>query len=121
MDQPSSPTPIPTPAPTPAASGDQNNKLWAILGYIIPILFFVPLLGDQKNNPYVRWHANQQLDLLLFWIVVNVVLPMIPLLGWALIPIAYIFGLVLMIMGIMNAQSSDHKRLPLIGKLELLK
>lgn len=100
---------------------DNTAKLWAILGYIIPILFFVPLLGDDKNKPAVRWHANQQLDLLLYWVVVNMVLPIIPILGWILIPFAYIFGLVLMIMGIINAQQPTLKRLPLIGKIELLK
>jgi uncharacterized membrane protein len=99
----------------------ENTKLWAILGYIIPILFFVPLLGEDKNKPGVRWHANQQLNLLLFWVVTNMVLPVIPILGWMLIPVAYIVGLVLMIMGVMNAQSSELKRLPLIGKIELLK
>jgi len=100
---------------------DQTSKLWATIGYIIPILFFVPLLGDEKSKPYVRWHANQQLNLLLYWVVVNGVLPLIPILGWLLIPIAYLFGLALAIMGIMNAQQSAQKRLPLIGKFELLK
>ena len=103
------------------APAESNTKLWAILGYIIPILFFVPLLGDDKNKPAVRWHANQQLNLLLYWTAVNVVLPLIPILGWMLIPVAYIFGLALMVIGIMNAQQTTLKRLPLIGKIELLK
>lgn len=102
-------------------TSDQTSKLWAILGYVIPILFFIPLLGEEKNKPYVRWHANQQLNLLLYWVVVNGILPLIPFLGWLLMPIGWIFGLVLMIMGIMSAQQGTQKRLPLIGKMELLK
>ncbi len=104
-----------------SAGATSNQKLWAIIGYIIPILFFVPLLGDDKKNPFARFHANQQLNLLLFWAVVSGVLPMIPVIGWVLMPFGYIFGLVLMILGIINAQQGAQKRLPLIGKIELLK
>lgn len=101
--------------------GQSDTKLWAIIGYILPILFFVPLLGVEKSNPSVRFHANQQLNLLLYGIVATVVLPLIPVIGWFLMPIAYIFGLALMIIGIINVQQNSLKGLPLIGQIELLK
>jgi uncharacterized membrane protein len=109
----------PLPPAVPVAPGD--NKLWAIIGYILPILFFVPLLGAEKNNSSVRFHANQQLNLLLFWVVTSGVLPLIPIIGWVLMPVAYIFGLALMVIGIINVQQNSLKALPLIGKIELLK
>ena len=46
----------------------EKNKALAIVGYIIPILFFIPLVTDAKNSPYAKFHANQQLNLLLFWV-----------------------------------------------------
>lgn len=99
----------------------EQHKLWAILGYILPILFFIPLLSEAKSNPYAKFHANQQLNLLLFWVVTSVVLPMIPFIGWILMPFCYIVGVVFMIIGIMNASQGQLKALPLIGKFELIK
>lgn len=116
LGQPSLPTPPPV-APT----SDQESKLWGIIGYILPVLFFVPLLGEDKNKPFVRFHANQQLDLLLYWVIVSVVLPVIPIIGWILMPVAYIFGLALMILGLINVSQNAQKRLPLIGKITLIK
>ena len=102
-------------------SDADQTKLWGILGYVIPILFFVPLVGELKDNAFARFHANQQLNLLLYWVVVNVVLGMIPFIGWVLLPFSYLFGLVLMIMGIMNVSKGEQKPLVLIGGINLIK
>ena len=46
--------------------GISDHKMYAILGYILPFLFFLPLLSESsKNNPFARFHANQQLILLI--------------------------------------------------------
>ncbi|MDD3487351.1 MAG: DUF4870 domain-containing protein [Candidatus Moranbacteria bacterium] len=105
-----------------ASAGDvEKNKALAIVGYIIPILFFVPLVSDAKNSPYAKFHANQQLNLLLSWIVVNVVGTMVPFLGWFIIwPLGSIFLIVVMIMGILNASKGEMKELPLIGGFKLI-
>jgi uncharacterized membrane protein len=100
-------------------SNDQN-RLFAIIGYIIPILFFVPLLSDAKKDPYAKFHANQQLNLLLYWIALNIIV-MIPILGWLVYMVGVLFGFVLIVMGVMNASSSSQKPLPLIGKFALIK
>jgi len=83
----------------------EKNKAMAIIGYIFPILFFIPLLNDEtKNSPFARFHANQQLVLLISSIVVTTVGGIIPIIGWFLIlPIGSIIILVLAIMGIINA------------------
>ena len=51
----------------------EKNKAMAIVGYIIPILFFIPLVTDAKNSPFAKFHANQQLNFLLFLVVGYVV------------------------------------------------
>jgi len=101
----------------------ERNKAMAIVGYVIPILFFVPLLSQEsKKSIFAKFHANQQLNLLLAAIVVNVVGTLIPILGWFIIlPLGSIFIIVVAIMGIVSAAKGEMKKLPLIGEFELLK
>ncbi len=108
------------PAVASSPSDADNHKAIAIIGYIIPILFFLPLLSDAKKNHYAKFHANQQLNLLLFWVALSVI-GIVPILGWLVMFIGWIFGIVLLIMGIINAANGSTKQLPLIGKFELIK
>jgi uncharacterized membrane protein len=100
----------------------EKNKAMAIVGYIIPILFFIPLISDGKNSPFAKFHANQQLVLLIAAVVINVVGGIIPFLGWFIIlPLGCIFLLVVAIMGIINASKGEMKKLPLMGGIEIIK
>ncbi len=100
---------------------DQNKAL-AIIGYIFPFLFFVPLITDAKNSHYAKFHANQQLNLLLAIIIVNIAGTIIPVLGWFLIlPIGTIILIVLAIMGIVNAAKGETKPLPITGGFTLIR
>lgn len=107
--------------PTGGSSDAEKNKAMAIVGYIIPILFFIPLVTDAKNSPFAKFHANQQLNLLLGWIVVNVVGGILPFIGWFIIlPLGTIFLIVVMIMGIIHASKGEMKELPVIGGFKLI-
>lgn len=100
----------------------EDNKAMAIIGYILPILFFLPLVTDAKNSSFAKFHANQQLSLLITAVLVNIVGTMIPILGWFLIlPLGYLFVLVLVILGVINALNGKMKKLPVIGGFEILK
>jgi uncharacterized membrane protein len=108
--------------PTVDKADVDKNKAMAIVGYIIPILFFIPLVTEAKNSVFAKFHANQQLNLLLAAIAVNVVGGIIPILGWFIIlPIGTIMLLVFAIMGIINGAKGEMKKLPLIGGFELIK
>ncbi len=92
----------------------------AWLSYL-SILLVIPLVL-QKDNPYTKFHVKQGLVLLILEIILSVVsklLVFIPFLGPFLasliIPLAWIFVLVLIIMGIINALQGKTQRLPLIG------
>ena len=112
----------PNEAPKKESSDVEKNKPMAIIGYIIPILFFIPLVSDAKDSPFAKFHANQQLNLLLAAIAVNVVGTVIPFLGWFIIlPLGSILLIVFAIMGIINAVKGEKKALPLIGGFELIK
>lgn len=112
-------------APAPKAEGSdvEKNKVMAIVGYIIPLLFFIPLLSDEsKNSPFAKFHANQQLVLLISAVIVNIVGSIIPIIGWFIIlPIGCIVLLVLAIMGIINGAKGEMKKLPIIGGFEIIK
>lgn len=97
-------------------------RLFGILGYIFPILFFLPLVTDAKDNTFAKYHANQQLLLLLFLIIGNTAASILTviLIGLLLYPVVWIFGLVCMVLGIMNVVNDRQKPLPLIGTITTL-
>ena len=113
-----------TPAPVAPNSAVADHKLFAILGYILPILFFIPMIQESsKNNEFARFHANQQLNLLGVCIAVYVfgqILYSISYMLFTLIPILNLALLVLAIMGIVHAAQGQMKELPLIGKFKFL-
>lgn len=116
-------TPPVTPA-APAGNSDvEKNKLFAIIGYIFPILFFVPLVSDAKNSPFAKYHANQQLNFLLFTVVGYIASSILTfiLIGILLWFVVCIGSIVFMIMGIINASKGEMKPLPVIGGWQLIK
>ncbi len=93
--------------------GSGKNIGMAVLAYII---FFLPLLTDAKNDPFVKFHVKQGLVLLITEVVVSVVGTIVPFLGWFIIlPIGSLLVLLLWIMGIVHAINGTEKELPLVG------
>lgn len=105
-----------------ATETDQNIKTMAALAYII---FFIPMLTN-KDSKFAMYHANQGLVLLLTWMAlwfVSMVLGAIMLFvgGLFLMPLVGLAGIVLAVMGILNALNGEMKPLPVIGGITLLK
>lgn len=95
----------------------EKNKVMAGLAYI---LFFLPLIACPESK-YGKFHANQGLLLLIAGIGGNIVLGIIPIIGWLLLPFYGIAIFVLAIMGLVNGLGGKAKRLPIIGKFDILK
>ena len=95
-----------------------NNKVVALLSYI-GILFLVPLLAA-KESKYAQFHANQGLVLFIANLILGVAAA-IPVLGWIVSAVGYIFTFVCMILGIVNAAQGKAKELPYIGKYRIIK
>jgi uncharacterized membrane protein len=92
---------------------NQKNTGMAIVAYII---FFIPLLTDSKNDPFVKYHVKQGLLIFIGWILISIISWILP---WQLGIIVTILNLgvfVLMIIGIMSAAKGEQKPLPIIGK-----
>ncbi|QJD83198.1 DUF4870 domain-containing protein [Cohnella herbarum] len=102
---------------TVSESDIRQNKGITIVAYI---LFFIPLLAA-KESPFAQFHAKQGFNLFLLALAVNIVLGIIPIIGWLLLPLANLGVLVLAIIGILNVVNGQVKRLPLIGDIVILK
>jgi len=99
---------------SPAQSQPEQKKKNIGMAIVAYILFFVPLLTESKNDPFVKYHIKQGLVLFITSFIVMIVsrMPVIQLFTWPL----NIVVLILFIMGIMNAVNGKEKPLPLIGK-----
>jgi len=95
------------------SSAKEKNTGMAIVAYII---FFIPLLTEAKNDPFVKFHVQQGLALFICGVIVWIINSILP---WQLRIISQLFNiclLVLMIIGIINASRGEKNPLPLIGK-----
>ena len=107
---------------SPADADVRRNRLWAALSYLC-VLVVLPLLFA-RESPYVRFHANQGLLLLLFTVLsyilltlLNLFTPFFAVLRLLLLVIAA----VLMCYGIFNALFGRVQPMPLFGDLTLVK
>lgn len=92
----------------------KKNVAMAIVAYII---FFIPLLTKDKDDPFVKYHVKQGLTLFLASVIVWMVVQVVPIIGPLFIgPILNIAIIVLLVIGIMNAANGVEKPLPLIGQ-----
>ncbi|MFH0987610.1 MAG: hypothetical protein V1841_01815 [Patescibacteria group bacterium] len=87
----------------------EKNTGMAILAYV---LFFIPLLTDAKNDPFVKYHVRQGLVLFIAWIVAGVLGSIFWIIAWILPLLVF----VLWIIGIMNAANGQEKPVPVIGQ-----
>ncbi len=113
----------------------QNGKVMGILSYL-GFLVLIPIFAE-KDNRFVRFHANQGLVLLGLEIIYNIVVKVITkilyriLWPWPLSMIATVISAVLgtlglvflvwMILGIVNVCNGKAKELPIIGGIRILK
>ena len=97
-----------------------KNSIFAILAYLIPVLFFIPFIAD-KNSSYCKFHANESFLWFVTLIVLGVVcgiIGLIPIIGfiikriafplvWLAIDFAFVYGSI----------KGKAYRLPFIGSL----
>lgn len=90
----------------------KKNTGMAIVAYII---FFIPLLTEAKNDPFVKYHVKQGLILFIGY-VIEMFVGTIPFFGWIITPLLGVILFILFIIGIINAINGKEKPLPVIGK-----
>lgn len=110
------PPPIPPPVVEKSSTGLDVN-LAAVIAYALGFVTGIILLVVEKDSKFVRFHAWQSTITFGGLFVVNVVLGVIPILGWLisflLIPVTLILWIILMV----KAFQGETFKLPIIGDI----
>lgn len=99
------------------ASDAAANRGICILCYLGP-LFLIPYF-TRRASPFVSFHSNQGLVLLLFELIGGIALH-VPFLGWLIGAFCGIFAFICFVLGIINVSNGEMKPLPLIGGISIL-
>ena len=121
-----------------AADPEQNNqdaekqsyglkqcRTFAVIGYIIPPIFFLSLIDENtKQIPFARFHANQQLIILIMLLALqflhSTVLIMLGSLGSMIMSFASVAIFALAVWGAYHAYKEKMKDLPFVGHFRIL-
>ena len=85
------------------------------LSYFVIIGIIWLILEPYNKNRFIRFHAFQALSLGVVSIGVNMVLGMIPILGWIIIPFFSLGVFVLAVVCAVKAFQNEKFKLPVIG------
>jgi uncharacterized membrane protein len=101
----------------PAQSGLSDNAAGA-LAYvtIIPAIIFL-IVEPYNKNSYVRFHSWQSIFLGIAAFAIQIVLSVIPIVGWIIIPFFLLGFLVLWLIVLLKALKGQRFKLPVIGEL----
>ena len=81
---------------------------------IIPAIVFL-VMEPYNKSKFVRFHAFQCLFLFVALVAVDIVLGMIPIVGWMLAPLVGLAGFVLAIVSLLKAYQGQMWKIPVIG------
>lgn len=84
-----------------------------VLGFITGIIF---LLIEEKNR-FVRFHAMQSIFFSGSLLIINIVLSVIPFLGWGISWLISVLAFVVWIVLMIKAYQNERYKLPIIGDL----
>jgi uncharacterized membrane protein len=100
-----------------AQSGLSDNAAGA-LAYvtIIPAIIFL-IVEPYNKNSYVRFHSWQSIFLGIAAFAIQIVLSVIPVIGWIIIPFVLVAFLVVWILALLKALKGERYKLPVIGAL----
>lgn len=99
--------------PTPEKTGSGKNTTMAVVAYL---LFFVPLLTESKNDPFVKFHVKQGIVLVVLSLLNAVLAAVLSFIWFAIAPLVSLAIFVLLIMGIINAVNGKMEPVPVVGK-----
>ncbi|MDO9510069.1 MAG: hypothetical protein Q7J14_02145 [Candidatus Magasanikbacteria bacterium] len=109
--------PEPQPQTQNTGSDVGSGKVCAVLSYLLVGIIWYFVDENMKKNTFAKFHVKQSLVLLVVSLILQTVGTVLPVIGWFLIlPLAGIFSLILMLIGIINALNGKTKELPIIGK-----
>jgi uncharacterized membrane protein len=103
--------------PQPVQSGLSDTAAGAIAYItIIPAIIFL-IVEPYNKNSFVRFHSWQSIFLGIAAFAIDIILSVIPIVGWIIIPFAMIGFLIIWVIVLMKALKGERYKLPVIGKL----
>lgn len=92
----------------------EAGKLFAILSYVVPFFFLVPLI--QRNNRFAHFHALQMLAIVVLSILLGTIAFLIPGSLAALVsPVFLLVQLALIVFGVIHAAKGLAAQPPILG------
>ena len=92
----------------------ETGKAFAILSYLVPFFFLVPLI--QKRNPFAQFHARQALAIIVVSILLTLVAYILPLALLRLAsPVFLLIQVALIVFGVLHAARGQATPLPVVG------
>ena len=108
---------MPEQSPSAANQSGLSDNASGGLAYItiIPAIIFL-VVEPYNRNSYIRFHAWQCIFLGITAIAIQIVLGIIPVIGWIILPFASLGILIVWIIALMKALKGEKYQLPIIGK-----
>jgi uncharacterized membrane protein len=98
------------------STGMQPN-LAALLCYLFGVITGIIFYIIEKENKFVRFHAMQSIITFGALFVLQMLLMVIPLIGWVLMPIVGIVSLILWVILMIKAYKGETFKLPFVGDI----
>ncbi|OGG00538.1 hypothetical protein A2Y99_04195 [Candidatus Gottesmanbacteria bacterium RBG_13_37_7] len=103
------------------AEKGSNEKMMGAVAYLLGFVTGVVLLIVEKKNEFIRFHAMQSTIVFGLLFLVNLILGIIPVLGWAVVlfisPILTLVAFILWLVLMWKAYSGEKYKLPYFGDL----
>jgi len=105
-------------AAIPAQQGGLSENAAGAIAYItfIPAILFL-IMEPYNRSSFVRFHSWQSIFLGIAVIAVNLVLGIIPVIGWIIAPLLSIGFLIVWVIVLIKASKGERYKLPFIGNL----
>lgn len=96
------------------STGIQANVA-GLLCYLLGVVTGVVFILIEKENKFVRFHAMQSIVVFGVLFVLGVALGFLPVVGLPLLPVLWIFEIVLWVVLMIKAYQGEHFKLPIAG------
>ena len=94
-----------------------DEKLGALLTYVLGFVTGIVFLIIEKKNKFVRFHAMQSTIFFGGLFVVQLILGVIPIIGWLLNLAISIYEFIMWIVCMIKAYNGEKYELPIAGKM----
>jgi uncharacterized membrane protein len=105
-----------TPEPLPAPEQTTSPNVIGGLAYltIIPAIIFLATAPYNKD-PFIRFHSWQSLIFGVGWLIVNIILGVIPILGWIVLAFFSVVALIIWVIAMIKAFQGEKWKIPFVG------